>query len=121
MCRLHLRSPHLAIQRTIIQPNTSCNGKTDQMLVVVYYFYGFNGTNILYHKTDLFGDYSLMAWHGLCPIYSHFVANTRFLGLFCADFYADIWDLTQTLRRYLEKKPAAESSGVDPKKDIDDR
>ena len=34
---------------------------------------------------------------------SHFVANTRFLGLFCADFYADIWDLTQILRRYLDK------------------
>ena len=76
---------------TIIQPNTSCNGKTDQMLVVVYYFYGFNGTNILYHKTDLCGDYSLLSWHGPCPIYSRFVANTRFLG---ADFYADIWDLT---------------------------
>ena len=42
---------------------------------------------------------------------SHFVANTRFLGLFCADFYADIWDLTQILRRYLDKKSAAESSG----------
>ena len=42
---------------------------------------------------------------------SHFVANTRFLGLFCADFYADIWDLTQILCRYLDKKSAAESSG----------
>ena len=44
---------------------------------------------------------------------SHFVANTRFLGLFCADFYADIWDLTQILRRYLDKKSAAESSALD--------
>ena len=34
---------------------------------------------------------------------SHFVANTCFLGLFFADFYADIWDLTQILRRYLDK------------------
>ena len=42
----------------------------------------------------------------------HFVANTRFLGLFCADFYADIWDLTQILRRYLDKKSAADSSVV---------
>ena len=38
---------------------------------------------------------------------SHFVENTRFLGLFCADFYADIWDLTQILRRYLDQKSAA--------------
>jgi len=34
----------------------------------------------------------------------------RFLGLFCADFYADIWDLTQVLRRYLDQKSAADSS-----------
>ena len=33
----------------------------------------------------------------------HFVVNTCFLGLFFADFYADIWDLTQILRRYLDK------------------
>ena len=43
---------------------------------------------------------------------SHFVANTCFLGLFCADFYADIWDLTQILRRYLDQKSAADSSGI---------
>ena len=43
---------------------------------------------------------------------SHFVANTCFLGLFCADFYADIWDLTQILRKYLDKKSAAESSAL---------
>ena len=43
---------------------------------------------------------------------SQFVANTRFLGLFCADFYADIWDLTQILRRYLYQKSAADSSGL---------
>ena len=43
---------------------------------------------------------------------SHFVANTRFLGLCCADFYADIWDLTQILRRYLDQKSAADSSGI---------
>ena len=41
---------------------------------------------------------------------SHFVANTCFLGLFCADFYADICDLTQILRIHLDKKSAAESS-----------
>ena len=44
---------------------------------------------------------------------SHFVANTRFFSLFCANFYADIWDLTQILRRYLDKKSAAESSALD--------
>ena len=33
-----------------------------------------------------------------------------FLGLFGADFYADIWDLTQILRRYLDQKSAADSS-----------
>ena len=26
-------------------------------------------------KTDLCGDYSLMSWHGLCPIYLRFVVN----------------------------------------------
>ena len=41
---------------------------------------------------------------------SHFVANTCFLGLFCADFYADICDLTQILPRYLDQKSAAGSS-----------
>ena len=44
---------------------------------------------------------------------SHFVANTCFLGLFCADFYADIWDLTQILHRYLDQKSAAGSSDAD--------
>ena len=34
----------------------------------------------------------------------------RFLGLYCADFYADIWDLPQILRRYLDQKSAADSS-----------
>ena len=43
----------------------------------------FNGTNILYHKTDLCGDYSLLSWHGLCPIYSRFVVN-RILSPICA-------------------------------------
>ena len=38
----------------------------------------------------------------------HFVVNTLFLG---ADFYADIWDLTQIFRRYLGQKSAADSSG----------
>ena len=40
---------------------------------------------------------------------SQFVANTRFLGLFCAD----IWDLTQILHRYLDQKSAAGSSDAD--------
>ena len=39
---------------------------------------------------------------------SHFVANTRFLGLCCADF----WDLTQVLHRYLDQKSAANSSAL---------
>ena len=37
----------------------------------------------------------------------------RFLGLFCADFYADICDLTQILPRYLDQKSAAGSSDAD--------
>ena len=45
---------------------------------------------------------------------SHFVTNLRFLGLLCADFYADIWDLTQILRRYLDQKSAADSSESNP-------
>ena len=42
-----------------------------------------------------------------------FVANTRFLRLFCPDFYTDISDLTQILRRHLNKKLAAEASAAD--------
>ena len=46
-----------------------------------------------------------------------FVANTRFLRLFCPDFYTDILDLTQILRRHLNKKLAAEASAIKgPKK-----
>ena len=44
-----------------------------------------------------------------------FVANTRFLRLFCPDFYTDISDLTQILRRHLNKKLAAEASDSNPK------
>ena len=35
-----------------------------------------------------------------------------FLGLFCPDFYSDIEDFSQILRRYLHKKLAAEASGA---------
>ena len=34
------------------------------------------------------------------------------LGWFCANVYADIKDLTQILRKYLDKKSAAESSAL---------
>ena len=50
----------------------------------------------LNHKTDLCGNYVLLAWHGLCHIYAllsriGFVANTRFFGCLVQTF-------TQTLR-----------------------
>ena len=37
---------------------------------------------------------------------------TRYLGLFCPDFYSDIEDFTQILCRYLPKKLAAKTSGL---------
>ena len=47
-----------------------------------------------------------------------FVANQvlsrirAYLGLFCPDFYSDIGDFTQILCRYLPKKLAAKTSGL---------
>ena len=41
---------------------------------------------------------------------SDFCREYAFLRLFCPDFYTDISDLTQILRRHLNKKLAAEAS-----------
>ena len=48
----------------------------------------------------------VLSWITICRQYALF-------GLFCADFYADIWDLTQILHRYLDQKSAAGSSDAD--------
>jgi len=51
-------------------------------------------------KQTLCGDYSLMSWHGLCPIYSRFVAN-RNLAPIRAFRVCFVQTFTQTFRIWL--------------------
>ena len=76
----------------------------------------FNSNTSVYHKTDLCGNYALLAWHGLCRIYAlssriRVCRKNALLWMSCPDFYSDIECFTQILCIYLPKKLAAKTSG----------